>query len=305
VKNPIKIVKIIVITAVIVVLSFGAIAMINQYSQLNSEISKLPSFESPQIQKEPAKEKVESKIEPIKTQPVQPELVQPETVQPETVQPETVQLEPVQPEPVQPEPVQPEPVQTEPVIVCSGNEKCFTGIVTKIVDGDTLDINGIRIRISLTNTPERNETGFLEATEFTEKLCQVNSLASVDQDDLQPYDEHGRMLGKVTCSGKVLNSELLYHQLANISIKYCSTSEFSSESWAQENGCKENQVTPQQIPKETPNDSNDCDSSYPDFCIPHSPPDLDCKDVLPHKKFTVKQPDPHHFDGNKDGIGCE
>jgi len=49
---------------------------------------------------------------------------------------------------------------------------------------------------------------------------------------------------------------------------------------------------------------NSCDPSYPDFCIPPPPPDLDCKDI-PQKKFTVLQPDPHRFDGDKDGIGCE
>ena len=47
-----------------------------------------------------------------------------------------------------------------------------------------------------------------------------------------------------------------------------------------------------------------CDPSYPDFCIPPPPPDLDCGDIS-HKKFTVLQPDPHRFDGDKDGIGCE
>ena len=49
---------------------------------------------------------------------------------------------------------------------------------------------------------------------------------------------------------------------------------------------------------------NQCDSSYPDVCIPPSPPDLDCKDI-PQKGFTVLPPDPHRFDGDKDGIGCE
>ncbi len=51
--------------------------------------------------------------------------------------------------------------------------------------------------------------------------------------------------------------------------------------------------------------SGKCDPSYPDFCIPPPPPDLDCKDVAPHQRFTVKQPDPHRFDGDKNGIGCE
>jgi hypothetical protein len=48
-----------------------------------------------------------------------------------------------------------------------------------------------------------------------------------------------------------------------------------------------------------------CDPSYPDFCIPPAPPDLDCKDVAPHHNFTVLPPDPHHFDSDHDGKGCE
>jgi micrococcal nuclease len=47
-----------------------------------------------------------------------------------------------------------------------------------------------------------------------------------------------------------------------------------------------------------------CDKSYPDFCIPSPPPDLDCKDIQ-QKNFRVLQPDPHKFDRDKDGIGCE
>jgi endonuclease YncB( thermonuclease family) len=54
----------------------------------------------------------------------------------------------------------------------------------------------------------------------------------------------------------------------------------------------------------TPPASRGCDASYPDFCIPPPPPDLDCKDIS-QKNFRVLQPDPHRFDGNKDGRGCE
>ena len=51
-------------------------------------------------------------------------------------------------------------------------------------------------------------------------------------------------------------------------------------------------------------DPSDCDPSYPTVCIPSPPPDLNCGDI-PHRNFVVLQPDPHRFDGNKDGIGCE
>jgi len=47
-----------------------------------------------------------------------------------------------------------------------------------------------------------------------------------------------------------------------------------------------------------------CDSSYPTVCIAPPPPDLDCGDIS-YQNFEVRQPDPHRFDGDKDGIGCE
>jgi hypothetical protein len=47
-----------------------------------------------------------------------------------------------------------------------------------------------------------------------------------------------------------------------------------------------------------------CDPSYPTACIAPPPPDLDCGDI-PFRNFTVLPPDPHNFDGNSDGIGCQ
>jgi len=47
-----------------------------------------------------------------------------------------------------------------------------------------------------------------------------------------------------------------------------------------------------------------CDPAYPDVCIPPYPPDLDCGQI-PYRRFRVLAPDPHNFDGDGDGIGCE
>jgi hypothetical protein len=51
-----------------------------------------------------------------------------------------------------------------------------------------------------------------------------------------------------------------------------------------------------------------CAASYPSVCIPPPPPDLDCGDI-PFRNFRVRwdvpDPDPHHFDGDRDGVGCE
>ena len=49
-----------------------------------------------------------------------------------------------------------------------------------------------------------------------------------------------------------------------------------------------------------------CDPSYPDFCIqpPYEVGDLDCYQIA-GAYFTVYQPDPHGFDADYDGYGCE
>jgi hypothetical protein len=50
--------------------------------------------------------------------------------------------------------------------------------------------------------------------------------------------------------------------------------------------------------------SGKCDSSYPDVCISPPPPDLNCPDVA-YEDFKVLPPDPHGFDKDGNGIGCE
>ena len=47
-----------------------------------------------------------------------------------------------------------------------------------------------------------------------------------------------------------------------------------------------------------------CDPSYPEVCIAPPPPDLNCDDV-PYNNIQVVGSDPHGFDREGDGIGCE
>ena len=47
-----------------------------------------------------------------------------------------------------------------------------------------------------------------------------------------------------------------------------------------------------------------CDPSYPSVCIPPYPPDLD-RGQITFRRFVVLRPDPHGFDRDRDGIGCE
>ena len=57
-------------------------------------------------------------------------------------------------------------------------------------------------------------------------------------------------------------------------------------------------------PTPLPSTATGCDPAYPTVCIPPPPPDLDCGDI-PFRNFKVLPPDPHRFDGDGDGIGCE
>lgn len=208
------------------------------------------------------------------------------------------------------------PSQVEPAIygTCSGAEKCITEKVIKIVDGDTIYTESYKIRLSLTNTPEKDELGFTKATSFTAMHCPIGSTIRIDQDDLQPYDVYGRLLGKVYCGNDILNEIILRNGHGTISTEYCTTSEFSGETWALQYGCKNSVVsstnsisvkTSESVQSSTSSSSeNNCEPSYPDVCIPHYPPDLDCSEIS-YSNFRVLSPDPHGFDRNNDGIGCE
>lgn len=62
--------------------------------------------------------------------------------------------------------------------------------------------------------------------------------------------------------------------------------------------------TPLPAPQPTARPEQQCDPSHPTVCIPPPPPDLDCGDI-PYRNFQVVGNDPHRFDRDHDGIGCE
>lgn len=121
--------------------------------------------------------------------------------------------------------------------LCKGSADCFIGTVSYIFDGDTLTVNGIKVRLALTNTPESYETGFNEATQFTKTLCPVGSSALVDEDDGQTEGSYGRTIAVVYCGNYNLNEQLLELSYGRIWVEYCKVSEFKNENWAVKFGC--------------------------------------------------------------------
>jgi endonuclease YncB( thermonuclease family) len=130
---------------------------------------------------------------------------------------------------------------------CDGSAACFRGNVTRIVDGDTLDVNGIRIRLSLVNAPETGQEHYTEAKRLAELLCPIGNPALVDQDDGQRGGSYCRMIGEVHCNydhhnennnnSSNLAEQLLKSGFANILTKHCIDSEFANKTWAKEFGC--------------------------------------------------------------------
>jgi hypothetical protein len=126
---------------------------------------------------------------------------------------------------------------------CQGQADCFKGTVTEIVDGDTLDINNVRVRLALVNTPERGENGYTEAIDFAQSVCSVETTALVDEDDGQKEGSFDRVIGLIYCGNvnmnnkKSLNELLLEGGYANIYQDFCGISEFSPATWAQSRGC--------------------------------------------------------------------
>jgi micrococcal nuclease len=106
------------------------------------------------------------------------------------------------------------------------------GIVTYVVDGDTLDINDIRIPLSLADTPERGQNEYKEAKDFVKDIC-LDKKGEVDIDDGQRRgDRYGTEVGIVYCDGINLNSVLMENNLARIYTDYCDISEFRNEEWS-------------------------------------------------------------------------
>ena len=71
-------------------------------------------------------------------------------------------------------------------------KKELSGICTKVVDGDTIEIDTDRkIRFVGVNTPERGVEGYQTSKDFVKKLC-LNKKVSVDIDDKKRNDRYGR-----------------------------------------------------------------------------------------------------------------
>ena len=91
-----------------------------------------------------------------------------------------------------------------------------SGYCNNVVDGDTLDVNGVgRIRLVGVNAPEVGEPGYQKAKDFVKSKC-LGRVVGLDIDDSKPYDKYGRILAVVYIQNTNINDELLKRGYAEI-----------------------------------------------------------------------------------------
>jgi micrococcal nuclease len=211
-----------------------------------------------------------------------------------------------------------------------GSVKCT---IERVTDGDTIRCGGERVRLLLIDAPEVDQGPFGRAAQaFLEAILPVGSEARMTY-DVERRDRYDRMLAYVyRPDGRMANHMMARQGFAvplvvPPNVRHVESIRAAADS-ARESGLGLWAVEAFACLPETFRDGlcgttpiggepplllhavsvtrgiGDCDPSYPDVCIPPPPPDLDCGDIR-HRRFRVQGRDPHRFDGDNDGIGCE
>ncbi len=204
--------------------------------------------------------------------------------------------------------------------------------VLRVVDGDTIEVDrgrgAERVRYIGVDTPETVKPG--TPVEWMGREASAANRALVEgQDvvlerDVSETDRYGRLLRYVWLQSPdgwlFVNLELLRRGLAQVATYppdvayvdlYLEAQREARDAgrglWGEPPSGDGSAVDPGPTPQPagTPAAAgDDCDPSYPGVCIPLAPPDLDCGDI-PFRRFDVLPPDPHRFDSDGDGVGCE
>jgi micrococcal nuclease len=183
------------------------------------------------------------------------------------------------------------------------------GTVTRVVDGDTVHVRlasgaDERVRLIGIDTPEVGRCGAAAATALARRLADGRAVVLLGDPTQATRDRYGRLLAYVWISGAGdLGYQQLAHGLARVYVYDRAFERLPAYRRAEAAGRALPHGIWRACARAAPR-AHRCDPSYPDVCIPSPPPDLDCADV-PYRNFRVLPPDPHHFDGNGDGRGCE
>jgi micrococcal nuclease len=196
-----------------------------------------------------------------------------------------------------------------------------TARVTAVIDGDTVraTLNNKRITIRLIgiDAPETKPLRcYSRQSAQALRALVLNKMVTLEADEVDK-DRFGRLLRYVYLEdGRMVNEEMIKGGFATTLLidndKYLdrltvAQEEAQAASAGMWGACAAPAAAPIALtpaPQPLASQGGNCDPAYPDICIPANTPDLDCPDI-PHRRFKVLPPDPHRFDGDHDGIGCE
>ena len=206
------------------------------------------------------------------------------------------------------------------IVGCNSSEQSSTAIgttsldrlraeVINVVDGDTIDVvidgRERRIRYIGIDTPEtvhptRGEEPYgREASARNREL--VEGVTVFLEKDVSETDRFDRLLRYVWLEdGTMVNETLVAEGYAQVST-YPPDVKYAERFLVAQRAAREARLGLWGL---VGTSTGGCDLAYPDVCIPPPPPDLDCGQI-PYKSFTVLAPDPHRFDGDRNGVGCE
>jgi micrococcal nuclease len=180
-------------------------------------------------------------------------------------------------------------------------------LVTRVVDGDTVEVDfrgrTLTVRLIGIDTPESVAPGepvqcfAIAASSYTTERLEGERVRL--QFDVERIDPYGRTLAYMWLGGELYNETLVRAGYAFVTtyppnVRYVDRFRAAQrEARSADRGVWDRCVH-----------EGACDPAYPDGCIPPPPPDLDCSDI-DQRRFTVLPPDPHNFDGDRNGVGCE
>jgi micrococcal nuclease len=224
------------------------------------------------------------------------------------------------------------PPPTMQPIAISLNPAGFWGLVVRVINGDTVEIDRgpdgrATVRYIGIDAPEAGAPGQpagcygSEASNRNRQLVEGKTVSL--ESDVIETDPFGRLLRYVFLeTGQMVNELLVADGFARASSsppdlkhqdRFMAAQQQARDAglglWGPACRPTATPVTPRAAPTLPPSPttappSGNCSPAYPTVCIPPPPPDLDCRQI-PFRRFQVLPPDPHRFDPESDGVGCE